>query len=149
MVENIKMDRKAGDASQPPKSSSTTSNAAAVEEICQVIRAQFTKGLKSLGINPDFHRLHLGSAVTNAESDSGTRSYFVIDLVTSSTSSPIMSGLAINPGSPISVASTPSHAGNGGSPLEFLHLSHTTHAASLPQMFTTMHWKPKEPPCFF
>ena len=53
------------------------------------------------------------------------------------------------PASPISVASTPSHVGNGGSALEFSQLPFGSHATSPPQVFTTMHWKPKEPPCFF
>ena len=120
-----------------------------VEEDRHAIRAEFVKGLKSLGINPDFHKFHLGSVVTNAESDIATRSYSVIDMVTSSTSSPIMFGPIIISRSPISVASIPSHTGNGGSAPGFSHLSHTTHAAAPPPMFAATHWKPKEPPCFF
>ena len=53
------------------------------------------------------------------------------------------------PGSPISVASTPSHAGNGGSAPGFSQLSSGSHPSPPPPPFATMHWKPKEPPCFF
>ena len=96
-----------------------TSDDATVEEVRQAIRAEFAKGLKTLGINPDFHRLSMGSAVTNAESNSATHSYSVIDLVTSSTSSSIMVGPAIIPGSLISVAIPLPMLGMVGVPQDF------------------------------
>ena len=55
----------------------------------------------------------------------------------------------IIPNSPLSMVSTPSNLGYGGSASRFSHFSHTTHAHSLPQIFATTTWKPKEPPCFF
>ena len=53
-LQNIEKDRKSGEASQAPVSSSTTSDDAVVEEVRQAIRAEFAKGLKSLGIKTDF-----------------------------------------------------------------------------------------------
>ena len=130
------MYRKSGEVSQHPASGSTTSDTSAVEEACQAICAELTKNLKNLGTNPEIH-------------ESSARSHSVIDLVTASTSFPILSSPSIIPWSPVSVASTPSHARNGGSAQGFSHLTHATHDTSPPQMFTTTHWKPKEPPCFF
>ena len=49
-------------------------------------------------------------------------------------------------GSEVSVAST---SKNGGNAMEFSQLSQHTGAGSQPQMFATMQWKPKEPPCFY
>ena len=116
---NYGMERKTGEATQPLESSSTASNAATMEEVRQALRAELTKGLRSLGINPDFHRLHLGSPATDATSDSTTQSYSVIDVATSSSIPLTMSAPTIIPGSPISVANTPSAAGNVGTPLDF------------------------------
>ena len=45
-VEKFEMDRKSGEASQPPKSNSTTSDTVVVEEVRQAIRAEFEEGLK-------------------------------------------------------------------------------------------------------
>ena len=73
----------------------------------------------------------------------------VIDLISKSVASLQKPQPTIIPGSPISVASTPSHAGNGGSALGFSHLSAGSHPSPPPPPFSTMHWKPKEPPCFF
>ena len=73
----------------------------------------------------------------------------VIDLISKSAASMQKSPPSELPGSPISVASTPSHAGNGGSAPGFLHLSSGSHPSPPPPPFATMHWKPKEPPCFF
>ena len=49
-------------------------------------------------------------------------------------------------GSEVSMAST---SRNGGNAVEFPQLSQQTGAGSQPQMFATMQWKPKEPPCFY
>ena len=73
----------------------------------------------------------------------------VIDLITQSVASLQNSQPSVLPSSPISVASTPSQAGNGGSAPGFSHLSSASHPSPPPPPFTTMHWRPKEPPCFF
>ena len=70
--------KKSGEASQPPTSSSTTSDTFVVEEVRQAIYAELTKNLKNLGINPEINK-------------SSTRSHSIIDLVAASTSSPILS----------------------------------------------------------
>ena len=66
-----------------------------------------------------------------------------------STPSPQVVESGVLPASPISVASTPSHIGNGGSATAFSYLTQNTTAASPPAMFATMHWKPKKPPCYY
>ena len=71
---------------------------------------------------------------------------FVIDLVTSSLHPPEVVESGVLPASPILVASTPSHVGNGGSAPEFSHLTQNTTATSPQTMFTTMQRKPKEHP---
>ena len=129
-IDDVAMDRNTGDASQPPTSSNTTSDAVAVEEVRQEIRAEFAQGLRSSGINPDFHKLHLGSSIIDATSDTATHSHSIIDLCTPSSVPPILP-------SPLLVASTSSNARNGGSALGFLHLSHATHAVSPPPIFAT------------
>ena len=73
----------------------------------------------------------------------------IIDLVTSSTPSLQVAESGVLPASPISVASTPSHAGNGGSAKGFSHLMQNTTAASPQTMFATMQWNPKEPPYYY
>ena len=73
----------------------------------------------------------------------------VIDLISKSAASLQKSPPSVLPGSPISVASTPSHVGNGGSAPGFSQLSSGSHPSPPPPPFATMHWKPKEPPCFF
>ena len=128
--------RKTGEASQPPVSGSKTSDTSVVDEIRQAIRAELTKNLKNLGINPEIQ-------------ENSAQSQSVIDLFTTPDISPALSEPSVIPGSPVSVPGTPSHVGNGGSGPGFSHLSHLTHAASPQQMFATTHWKPKEPACFF
>ena len=73
----------------------------------------------------------------------------VIDLISQSVASLQKSQPAILPNFPISVATTPSHVGNGGSALGFSQLSSGSHPSPPPPPFATMHWKPKEPPSFF
>ena len=73
----------------------------------------------------------------------------VIDLVTSSSPPQQVGESGVLPASPISVASTPSQAGNGGSAPGLLHLTQHTAAASPQTMFTAMQWKPKEPSCCY
>ena len=52
--EKIAMDKKSGEALQSPESSSPTSDAATVQEVRQAVRAEFTKGLKSLVLSQIF-----------------------------------------------------------------------------------------------
>ena len=77
---------KFGEASQPPESGSTLCEAAMREEVHQATRAEFAKSLRSVGINPDLYRLHLGTPLPSAQSDKATPFYSVIDLVTSNIS---------------------------------------------------------------
>ena len=70
----------------------------------------------------------------------------VIDLITQSVASLQKSQPTVLPGSPISLASTSDNTGNAAG---FLHLSSSPHSSSPAQIFASMHWKPKEPPCFF
>ena len=87
-------------------------------------------------------KLFLKSGAATSEVD-------VIDLISQSVASLQKSQPTIIPGSPISVASTPSHVGNGENALGFSHLLSGSRLLPLPQPFSTMHWKLKEPPCFF
>ena len=84
-----------------------------------------------------------------SKSGKATADTDVIDLISQSAAALQKSPPSILPGSPISVASTPSHAGNGGSAPGFSQLSSGSHPSPPPPPFATMHWKPKEPPCFF
>ena len=52
-------------------------------------------------------------------------------------------------GSDVSVASIIPSQNDGGKATAFSRLSQGTDAASIPQMFATTQWKPKEPPCFY
>ena len=101
-----RMKNKTGEASQPPKSGSTIDKAAMLEEVRQIIRAEFARGLKGVGISPKPHRLHLETPIPSAQSDRATQSHSVINLVTSSTNTPSLSEPVIIPGSPVSVATT-------------------------------------------
>ena len=73
----------------------------------------------------------------------------VINLISKSATTLQKSPPSVLPGSPISVASTPSHVGNGESAPGFSKLSSGSHPSPPLPPFATMHWKPKEPPCFF
>ena len=132
-----KEEKEAGRAIQPPALSSVTSdNSVLVDGVCQAIRAEFLKNFKTLGINPEVQ-------------EKSAQLYPTIDLVTPSNVSPALSQPSIIPRSPISVASTPSHARNGGSALGFSHLTHMATVASPSTMFATTQWKPKESPYFY
>ena len=107
------------------------------------MQKKFAAGRATLGTNPgSYHEdsVKSGAAIPSAS---------VINLVTESTQPSGRILPSVIPGSPVSVASTPSQVGNGGSAPGFSHLTHATTATSPPQIFATMHWKPKEPPCFF
>ena len=111
------------------------------EEVRIVMKQQFAEAHAKLESNPVVHGNISKSGNTAAGSD-------VIDLISQSVASLQKSQPTILPGSPILVASTPSHVGNGGSALGFSHLSSGSHPSPPPPPFATMHWKPKEPPCF-
>ena len=129
------MNRKNGKVRRLPASSSTTSDAVAVEEVRQAIRVESVKGLKNLGINPD---LRLGpSAVGVGVFETSSHPYTVIDRITSS-ATPSMYAPTIIPNTPISMVSTCYHVGNGGKASGFLHLLHDTHDASPLQIFGTI-----------
>ena len=112
------------------------------EEVSNVMKQQFTEARAKFESNPVVHGNISKSANTAADSD-------VIDLISQFVASLQKSQPTILPGSPISVASTPSHVGNGGSAPGFSHLSSGSHPSPPPPQFTMMHWKPKEPLCFF
>ena len=106
------------------------------------MKQQFAEARAKLESNPVVHGNVSKSGNTAADSD-------VIDLISQSVTSLQKSQPTILPGSPISVASTPSHVGNGGSAPGFSHLSSGSHPSPPPPPFAMMHWKPKEPPCCF
>ena len=99
----------------------------------------------TMGIFPIWKRKSGTMSFQNAGSADGD----VIDLISQSVASLQKSQPSILPSSPISVASTPSHTGNGGSAPGFSHLSSGSHHSPPPPPFSTMQWKPKEPPCFY
>ena len=102
--------RNTSEASKPPTSSSTISDVVVVEKVRQAIPAEFVKGSEKFGVDPN---LHLCSSAVGATSETSTRPYSLIDLVTSSAVTSISAPTVI-PSSPVSVASTPSNPGNGG-----------------------------------
>ena len=89
------------------------------------------------------------SKSVNATAEEEEEEEEVIDLISKSAASLQKFPPSVLPGSPISVASIPSHARNGGSAPGFSQLWFDSHPSPPPPPFATMHWKPKEPPCFF
>ena len=75
----------------------------------------------------------------SVKSGAATSDVDVIDLISQSVASLQQPQPTIIPGSPISVASTPSHVGNGGSVPGFSHLSSGSHPSPSPQPFAMMH----------
>ena len=127
----------------------TISTAQATEiraQVRQAIQEGFAKARAPMGRIPKKHKLYQNAFYFDAKSGTADPSKSVIDLVTPSTISPQVAELGALPASPISVASTLSNDGNGGSALEFLRMLSGSHATSPPQVFEMMHWKPKEPP---
>ena len=120
-----------GEASQPTVSDTTISaveEAAIRAEVREIMQKKFAAGRATLGTNPGSHyedSVKSGAAIPSAS---------VIDLVTESTQPSGRITPSVILGSPVSVASTPSHAGNGGSAPGFSHLTHFTTTAS-PQKF--------------
>ena len=135
-----------GEASQSTISDTTifaAEEAAIRAEVHEIMQKKFSVGRATLGSNPSSH------SEDSVKSGAAIPSVSVIELVTEPMQPSEKTPPSVNPGSPVSVASTPSHAENGGSAPGFSHLTHATTAASPPQIFSTMHWKPKEPPCVF
>ena len=122
---------------------STAEKVAIRAEVREIMQKKFVEGCASLGSNPRLHKTYDATLGTTTSSAS------VINLVTSSDHSSISSQPLAIARSLVSMVSTSSHAGNGGNASGFSRLSHDTHVAYVPQAFTVMHWKPKEPPCFF
>ena len=81
--------------------------------------------------------LHSGIATADPE---------VIDLITQSVASLQKSQPTVLPRLPISLASTSENTGNAAG---FSRLSSGPHSSPPPQIFASMQWKPKEPPCFY
>ena len=84
-----------------------------------------------------------------AELSMGNSRTSVIDLTRTSGESLQTSAPLTIAGSDVSVASTVPSQKDGGKATVFSHLSWGTDAASASQMFATMQWKPKEPPCYY
>ena len=84
-----------------------------------------------------------------AELSTGNSPTFVIDLTRKSGGSLQTSTPLTIAGSDASVASTIPSQNDGGKVVAFSRLSQGMDAASTPQVFATMQWKPKEPPCFY
>ena len=106
-----------------------------------VMNQKFVAGRTKLESNPFLQNpVKFGTETSDTE---------VIDLMTPSATSLQKSQPTVILGSSVSLASTPSNIGNGGNAPRISYLSQETVVASAPQMFATMHWKPKEPPCFF
>ena len=95
------------------------------------------------------NRMQLGSNLVlrnSSKVDIATSNDDAIDLITQSTASLQRSQPTVIPGSRISLAITSTLTGNVTG---FLQLSSGSHPSSPLQPFAAMHWKPKEPPCFF
>ena len=90
-----------------------------------MMKQQFTEARAKLESNPVAHGGSSKSGDATAEVD-------VIDLISQSIASLQKSQPSVLPGSPISVASTPSHVGNGGRALGFLQLSSGSHPLASP-----------------
>ena len=132
-------------------SRSTTSDTtiSAVEEVAirakvrEIMQKEFTASRVTLGTNPGSHHedsVKSGVAVPSAS---------VIDLVTESAQPSGKTPPSIIPRSPVSVASTPFQAWNGGSTPGTFASESCHHYRIAPSNFGTMYWKPKEPLCFF
>ena len=143
----------AHEATQPIATSSTTISVAQATEIRaqvrQAIQEGFGKARPQMGEIPKEHKMRQDTMSFNARFGVVNSAPSLIDLVTALTPSPQVVESGVLPASPISVANTPSHVANGGSAPGFSHVTQNTIAASAQTMFATMHWKPKEPPCYY
>ena len=107
-------------------------------QVREVMNQKFAANRRQPGSNPILRDSSKPSTATSND--------VVIDLITQSTASLKRSQPTAILGSPISLATTSSLMGNATG---FLQLSSGSHPSPPPQPFATMHWKPKEPPCFF
>ena len=115
---------------------SSTEKAQIRDEVRSVVNQQFAQARAKLETNLVTH-------VNTSKSGNATADIDVIDLISQSVVSLQKSQPSVLPGSPISVANTPSHAGNGGSVPGFFHLLSRSHPSPPPPPFSTMQWKPK------
>ena len=93
--------------------------------------------------------MHQGVPSFGAKFSMANLSPSVINLVTSSTSSPQIVESGVLP-TPLFQWLVPlPMLGMEGAPWNFLRMPFGSHGTSPPQVFATMHWNPKEPPCFF
>ena len=102
------------------------------EEVRTVIKQQFVEARAKMESNPVAHQGIPKSGNASADID-------VIDLISQSVASLQKSQPSILPSSPTSVASTPSHVGNGGRAPGFSQLSSGSHPSPPPPPFATMH----------
>ena len=108
----------AGEASEPTISDTTISaveEAAIHAEVREIMQKKFTVGRATLGTNLGSHH------EDSVKSGTAIPSTSIIDLVTKSTQPSGKTPPSIIPGSLVSVASAPSHVGNGGSAPGFSH----------------------------
>ena len=121
-----------GEASQPTISDTTVSiveEVAIRTEVREIMQKTVVVGRAILGANA-------GSQNENGiKSGVAILSALIIDLVIESTQPYGKSPLSVIPRSPVSVANTPSHVGNGESALGFSNLTHATTATSSPPKF--------------
>ena len=114
-------------------------------EVRDTVQQKFATARAARGSNPG-----QSAIVLRVQSKEVTElSESIIDLVTKSINSSKKDKPKAIAGSDVSLASTSSHLGNGGNASAFSRLSQGTDVHSSPQLFATMHWKPKEPPCYF
>ena len=109
-------------------------------EVREVMQKKFAKGPAKLESNP------IAQNAAFVKSGTATSETNVIDLIAQSVNSLQQLQPAVLPGSPISLASTSGPTGNAAS---FSHISSGPHSSPPPQILASMHWKLKEPPCFF
>ena len=122
---------------------SAVEEAAIRAEVREIMQKKFAADHATLGSNPGAQNEEIMKSGAAIPSES------VIDLVNGSTQSLEISQPLVIQGSPISIASTSSHPGNEGNSPAFSRLSLGTDVAFVSQVAATMHWKPKEPPCFY
>ena len=106
-------------------------------EVQGVMKQQFAQARANATAISNLEK-KLAAQVSTSRSGEATADGDVIDLITQSATSLQISQPSILPSSPISVASTPSQAGNGGSAPGFSHLSSASHHSPSPPHFSTM-----------
>ena len=122
----------------------SSSEAARIRTEVQVVMKQQFAQVRANGMAISNLEKKLAAQASISKSGEATADGDVIDLISQSAASLQKSQPSILPSSPISVASTPSQVGNGGSAPGFSHLSSGSHPSPPPPLFSTMQWKPKE-----